>query len=238
MHVDKNDKVGLIAARNFQAAAVFNLHGIDFYSKGDRTLEHTCLDHSVSVTAIMEDLVELKDNPDLPDFLAMDLTRLSLHILRTHHRFTEKKIVFIRHTLERLARERTPLSAKVEQLCKTFDELSIYLTVHMKHEEFIVFPFIQAIAKGRVRHFSDTTSIQHPIKAMTDDHLHEVAMLQKLGHLTNNYVLSSNADYALRITYGAMKELENDLKIHMHLENNILFPKAINLTDAALRHLN
>jgi regulator of cell morphogenesis and NO signaling len=238
MQVDKNDKVGLIAARNFQAAAVFNFHGIDFYSKGERTLEHACLDHRISMTAVIEDLEELKANPDLPDFLAMDLTRLSVHILRTHHKFAEKKIVFIKHTLERLARERTQPGSKVEELSKRFDELSIYLRVHMKHEEFIIFPFIQAIAKGRARHFSDPSSIEQPIKAMTDDHLHEVAMLRKLGELTNNYLVPPNADYALRITYTAMKELEDDLKIHMHLENNILFPKAVDLTDAALRHVN
>jgi regulator of cell morphogenesis and NO signaling len=238
MDVSKNDTVGLIAARNFQAASIFNYYGIDFYSKGERTLEHACIDHNVAMTIILDELSELKGTQSNLDFQRMNLMDLSVYILRTHHKFTEKKVVFIKHTLDRLSREYGHGGVNINGIKKTFEDLSTYLTVHLKHEEFVIFPFIQKMVKTGSTKFFKLGALEHPIEAMKDDHQHEVSVLKKLAALTNNYAVPANADYALKITFGAMKELEDDLKIHMHLENNILFPKAINLANTINQHLN
>lgn len=239
MEIHKNDTVGLIAARNSQAASIFSYYGIDFYSRGERTLEHACIDDNVAMTIILEELSELKEKQGTPDFQQMNLTDLSVYILRIHHKFTEKKVVFIKHTLERLAREYARADINIDDIRETFLELSAYLTVHLKHEEFVIFPFIQKMVRtNSTQFFSKTGALDHPIAAMMDDHRHEVSLLKKLAALTNNYTLPTNTDYALKVTFGAMKELEEDLKIHMHLENNILFPKAINLANTINKHLN
>jgi regulator of cell morphogenesis and NO signaling len=238
MRIHKNDTVGLIAARNFQAASVFNYYGIDFYLKGDRSLEHACLDDNVAMPVLLEELSELKDKSGSRDFQSMNLMDLSVYILRTHHNFTEKRVVFINHTLDRLIREYPNDRMDIRRIKKTFEDLSIYLTVHLKHEEFVIFPFIQKMVKARTTVFPKFESLEHPIASMKDDHKHEASVLKTLATLTNNYALPANSDYALKIAFAAMKELEDDLKIHMHLENNILFPGAIRLAGTINTRLN
>ncbi len=239
MNIRQDDTVGLIVARNIHAASVFNSYSIDFFSRGERTLEAACLEHCVSLSHVLEDLGDVKDrNESVPDFERMELTALSMYILRNHHKFTERKVVFIKHTLERLMREYGEENTKVYELKKTFADLSVYLTVHMKHEEFIVFPFIRKMTRVKSWRSPGMSVIADPIASMKEDHHHEVQTLAKIAALTNNYVLPGDADYALQVTYGALRELEEDLKIHMHLENNILFPKAIAFAYANIKNLN
>jgi regulator of cell morphogenesis and NO signaling len=239
MEITQEDTVGLIVARNIHAASVFNSYGIDFFSRGDRTVEAACLEDHVPMPTLLEDLWELRNqNFSTPDFYTMDLTTLSIYILKTHHRFTEKRVIFIKHTLERLIREFGEQNRKVNALKDMFDDLSVYLTVHMKHEEHIVFPFIQKLAKTRAARTLSLSSIEQPIAAMKDDHDHEVLTLKSIASLTDHYAVGKNSDYGLKITYGAMRELEDDLRIHMHLENNILFPRAIDLAYSNIKNLN
>jgi regulator of cell morphogenesis and NO signaling len=239
MEITQEDTVGLIVARNIHAASVFNFYGIDFFSRGDRSLEAACLEDHVPMSALLEDLWELKDqNFVTPDFCNMDLTALTIYILKTHHRFTEKRVIFIKHTLDRMIRELSEQNPKMSALKRVFDDLSVYLTVHMRHEEHIVFPFIQKLARSGTVRTLPLSSIEQPIAAMKDDHDHEVRTLKSIASLTGQYTVAKNSDYGLRITYGAMRELEDDLRIHMHLENNILFPRAIDLAYSNIKNLN
>jgi regulator of cell morphogenesis and NO signaling len=231
MNITRFTAIGSIVADNPQAAGVFNHYGIDFYSQGKRSLENACLEENLPVISLVEELCALKDPVEcLPDFRSMNLRTLSTYILRTHHRFTEKKLVFIKNTLGRLMWSADEPDGSVVHLNKRFQELSVYLTVHMKHEEFIIFPSIHALEKRGRGHLALQT-IQNLIKSMVEDHRYEVMTLKSLSELTNNYMAPPNADYALTITYSALRDLEEDLKIHMHLENNILFPKAGVLMD-------
>ena len=152
--------------------------------------------------------------------------------MRTRHKFTEKKLVFIKNTLDRLIWSYGETDRNVILLSEMFGELSVYLRVHMKHEEFIVFPNIMKMARNSRRVASVWQTVQDPISSMMHDHNFEVATLKRLADLTNNYTPPQRSDYALDITYKAMKELEEDLKMHMHLENNILFPKALDYSQA------
>jgi regulator of cell morphogenesis and NO signaling len=230
MHIDKNETIGAIVTRNTQAASIFSSNGINFYTRGERSLEHACLEDKAGMAIVMEELWDLKDSKNaITDFSNMDLTDLSIYILNKHHKFAERKITFIKHTLERIERECTLSSYKIELVKKAFDDLSMYLNVHMKHEEFIIFPFIQKMVKTGHTRFSTLTDLGGPIMAMKEDHRHEVDTLHRLATVTNNYSVPKYVDYGLKVTYGAMRELEEDLKIHMHLENNILFPRAITL---------
>jgi regulator of cell morphogenesis and NO signaling len=237
MYIKKNDRVGAIVTRNVEAASIFNSQGIDFYSRGQRTIEHACLEDHAPLGVILEELWDLKEpDADATDFEQMDLADLSFYILRTHHQFAEKKVVYIRNGLDRFVRE-NELSVNVKDIIRIFDDLSLYLTVHMKHEEFIVFPYIQKVARSGMPDRSQVMGLEYPIAAMRDDHLHEVATLKRLASLTNNYTLSSVADIGLQMTYSAMKELEEDLKVHMHLENNILFPRTISFISSGYETL-
>jgi regulator of cell morphogenesis and NO signaling len=231
MNITKSDKLGSIVVRNPLAAGIFNHYGIDYYSQGKRSLEDACLDEKVPVINVLEELAALTDVAEnLPDFRDMNLRTLSSYILRTHHRFTERQLVFIKKSLGRLMWTPAQTNVNVSLLNKTFQELSVYLTVHMKHEEFIIFPNIRMLDKSGGRPIASQT-VRNLIRSMVDDHCYEAVTMARLSALTNNYMAPPKTDYAVTMTYSALRELEEDLKMHMHLENNILFPKAGGLLD-------
>ena len=239
MNVKKSDTIGSIVTSNLHAATIFNYYGIDFYSHGDRTLEHACIGGNVSIESLFEDLWQMRAPVgNNPNFDRMGMTELSTYILRTHHRYTEKMLVFIKHTMDRLAGHYEEEHPNLPLIKKEFQELSVYLTVHMNHEEFIIFPYIQKMAQHKINNASVFQIIERPISAMREDHDKEVQSLITLADLTNHYAIPNNGGYPFQVTYSAMKELEEDLKIHMHLENNILFPKAIDFAHQMKNNLN
>ena len=236
MNVRKIDTVGFIVTQNIRAAAIFNTYGIDYYAHGSRTLEEACIKENVPIVNLFEELWEL-GRPDIQyDFAGMDMIQLSTYILRNHHKFTEKKVTFIKHSLNRLAGLFGEEHPNILNIKREFDELSLYLTVHMKHEEFIVFPYIHKMVRDHSHKLNTFQTIERPISSMKEDHDYEVQVLKKLGRLTNNYQPPKKADYEFVVTFNAMKELEEDLKIHMHLENNLLFPKAMNFAGNIHKH--
>lgn len=229
MNVRKSDSVGLIVMNNVLAASVFSYYGVNFYSRGERSLEEACAEDQVSMASIIEDLSAL--NTHAPDFKDMSMPELTTYILRTHHTFARRKIVFIHNTLDRLLTN-SQVDENLLDVRKNFDELSAYLTVHMKHEEFVVFPFIMKMCRAKQTDLPNFNLIDHPFASMRADHQYEASILKTLSQLTDNYDAPPHADYALKLTYSAMKELEEDLKIHMHLENNVLFPGALELASS------
>ena len=239
MDFRKSDAIGYIVTNNPQAASIFNYYGIDFYSRGDRTLEDACIEDNVSMPHVIEELYELKEKGDaIPNFASMNMVALPTYILRTHHKFTEKKLVFIKNTLDRLIWSCGEKNHNVIALSEMFEELSVYLRVHMKHEEFIVFPNILKMVRTSRTNASFWQTVQDPISSMMHDHTFEVDTLKRLTDLTNNYTPPQRSDYALDVTYKAMKELEEDLKMHMHLENNILFRRALDYPNTAGNQMN
>jgi len=239
MDFRKSDAIGFIVTNNPEAASIFNYYGIDFYSRGDRTLEDACIEDNVPMPHLIEELYELNDRSDAaPNFASMNMVALATYILRTHHKFTEKKLVFIKNTLDRLMWSYGETDRNVVLLSEMFEELSVYLRVHMKHEEFIVFPNILKMVRTSRTNASFWQTVRDPISSMMHDHSFEVDTLKRLADLTNNYTPPQKSDYALDLTYKSMKELEEDLKMHMHLENNILFPRALDYSHASGNQIN
>ena len=239
MNVRKSDTVGSIVTNNILSASVFNNYGIDFYSLGNRTLQEACIDQRVPIVNVVEELWDIPVPPKrVPDFGNMNLIKLLTYILRTHHKFAERKLVFIRHTLERLVSDFGKKHSDLSDVKKTFGDMSVYLTVHMKHEEFIVFPIIFEMVRDHNSGFPLFQEIDQPLASIKEDHDHEVLALRKLADLTDNYTVPKGGDYSFRVAYNAMKELEEDLKIHIHLENNILLPKAIDYAYNRIESLN
>ena len=238
MIVKKSDKVAGIVTWNLQTAAIFNNYGIDFCCRGGRTLEQACIEESVSLAEILDVLWELDTKSNLlPDFGIMRINMLADYIKRNHHTYTERKLVFIRNNIDRLIRDHQYSHQELAQIQRIFEDLSMDLRIHMKQEEFMIFPYIKAMIKKRSINSKLFKSIRDPIIAMQDDHDNEEKSFNVLSDLTNSYSIPSRGYYAFKTTYAAMKELEEDLKIHMHLENNILFPKAINF-ELELKHKN
>src|SRR5688500_17125280 len=121
MIIKKSDTVADIVTWNLQSAAIFNNYGIDFCCRGGRTLEDACIEESVSLGEILDVLWELetKSNP-LPDFGIMRIDMLADYIKRNHHKYTERKLVFIRHNIGRLIRDHESSHQELAQIQRIF----------------------------------------------------------------------------------------------------------------------
>jgi regulator of cell morphogenesis and NO signaling len=126
--------------------------------------------------------------------------------------------------------ERHPELAEVAQL---FNETSGELTVHMKKEEFVLFPFVRKMVKkkaaGELLSASPFGTVQDPIAMMHHEHAAEGERFEKIASLTNNYTPPADACSTYKVSFAMLKEFEEDLHTHIHLENNILFPKTIEM---------
>lgn len=129
----------------------------------------------------------------------------------------------------RVHSDRHPELAEVEQLFKASAE---ELTAHMKKEELVLFPYIRKMVKAENNKTSVEApfgTVQNPIRMMMHEHDGEGERFRKIAALTDNYNPSAAACNTYRVTFSLLKEFEEDLHLHIHLENNILFPKSITL---------
>lgn len=228
MNIKKTDTIGSIVAQNIQASGIFNEYDIDYACHGEKTLEQVCIEENVPIMNVLEELWALDvASAAMPNFNLMAIDTLARYITSTHHRYTERRITLIRNHIERLERQYASHHAELLLIKKTFEDMSVHVLLHMKNEEFFIFPYIRKMVKrGKTE---PTASIEKALAMMENDHELEGDNLKRLAQLTNHYTAPKESDYAYHVTYKAMKELEEDLRIHMHLENNILFPKAIKL---------
>jgi regulator of cell morphogenesis and NO signaling len=239
MNISKWDTIESIVTRNLQAASIFNEFGIDFCCDGHRTLENACANDHIVFGTVLEELSALSDEHDsFPDFGKMQIDLLANYIQSIHHKYTDKKLVIIKNNIERLIRQNKDHHLQLLNLKKVFDHLSIHLTIHMKQEEFIIFPYIKRMVKKGMANSSIFRSVEEPISAMQLDHDDERKSFKTLVDITHHYSVPVSGDYAYKVTYAAIKELEEDMRIHMHLENNLLFPKAIELEHQLKSTLN
>lgn len=217
----------MIVAADISTASVFNYYGIDFYSKGDRTLEESCINENVPIVSLLDDLSKASESKQSTrDFLGMNVKDLAHYILRKHHRFTEGRLIFIKHALASLLNEYKDEGDILTPVKNVFEDLSLQLTVQMNYEEFLIFPALEKIEKKHKQcSMLEYRKILQHIEYMKKEVSRDVEKLMLLRDVTHRYTAKGRDETLYEIAYSAMKELENDLKIHIHLENNVLFPK-------------
>ena len=235
MHIDNQSNIGKIVAENYKAASVFKQYGIDFCCNGNRTIESACRKKQIDPDKLLTELQEAvtqKGTGEI-DFKSFPLDLLADYIEKTHHRYVEKKIIEITPYLNRIVQvhgENHPELLVVEQL---FQQSAGDLTAHMKKEELVLFPYIRRLVQSQLSGStkSDTPlgTIAEVIARMEQDHEAEGERFRSISELTDNYNPPADACNTYRVTFSLLHEFEEDLHRHIHLENNILFPKAIEL---------
>ena len=231
MNIQTSDTVGSIVTRNLHAAQILSDHGLDFCCGGQKSLQQACDDKHIAIDTLLKQLATLSDakNEETPDFVDMNLIPLTKYIEKKHHKFTSDQILFIKSNLPKLILAHGNSHPELTKIKNTFDALSDHLTVHMKREELMIFPYIRNMTRFGKAAIGRAVFgyVENPITALIGDHESESEKLKDLVDLTNNYEVPADGCNTYKATYEAMKDLEADLYIHMHLENNILFPKAI-----------
>ncbi len=232
MTVDTKTTIGEIVADDFRTASVFSKYGIDFCCKGHRTLEEVCEKKNVSVAELTEELSRAAHSAiDATDYLSWPSDLLIDYIEKKHHRYIEEKSPVLLQYLNKLCKvhgERHPELFRINEL---FYGSATELAAHMKKEELILFPFIKKMDKAKREgqplerpHFG---TVENPVAMMKDEHTTEGERFEEIAELTNNYNPPADACSTYRVTFMMLQEFEQDLHTHIHLENNILFPRAI-----------
>ena len=222
-----------IVNTNHLAATVFEKYHLDFCCKGKRTLQQACTEGELKIEEVLSDLERTaKGNSISIQYENMSLRQLADYIVMTHHSYVKKEIPAILGYLEKVASkhgDRHPEMVKVFQLFATVKE---EMGQHMQKEEQILFPRIkeveQQLGEGSEIIISNTFLLS-PISMMEEEHDHAGSLLSEIRQLTNDYNPPADACTTYKLSFAALQAFELDLHQHVHLENNILFPKALQM---------
>jgi len=234
MEINQHQIIGELVAHDYCTASVFKKYGIDFCCQGNRTISDAVEKKKLVTKAVLRDLqlaVEAKDTTT--DFNSWPLDLLTDYIEKKHHRYVEAKSLEIKPYLNKICSVHGERHPELFEIQQQFNASVGELAAHMKKEEFILFPFIRKLAKASQENVSiDAPSfgtIQNPIAMMNQEHETEGDRFRKIETLSNNYTPPDDACNTYRVTFALLHEFEQDLHLHIHLENNILFPKSIEL---------
>lgn len=230
----KTDLIGDMVAEDFRTAAVFKKYGIDFCCKGGRTIEEACEKKDLDQNKIYAELESLpKAGASGIDFKSWPLDLLADYVEKTHHRYVEEKTPIIQQFLDKLCKVHGGRHPELFEINDLFNASAQDLAAHLKKEEMILFPFIRKMVNAKISgqaieqpHFG---TVENPVEMMKHEHTVEGERLEKIATLTDGYTPPADACNTYRVTFAMLQDFENDLHTHIHLENNILFPKSIEL---------
>ncbi len=167
------------------------------------------------------------------DFESWPLDELSDYIVHTHHRFVEQQIQLLRPDLEQICREHGARHPELFQIKSLFWEASGDMARHQKKEEIMLFPFIKKMAKALESNDDLKTlpsqPIENRVKMLTEEHDDQQAAFKKMAALSNDFTPPADASDTFRVTFARLSNFHRDLRQHIHLENDILFPRSLKL---------
>lgn len=226
--------VGEIVAENYKAADIFKKHGIDFCCGGNIGLSDLCEKKKLDFNQISHELEQLNQPiQEENDYNNWTLDRLIQHIVEHHHSYVLENIPIILQYADKVARVHGEYHPETVQVNELFRAVAQELMMHMQKEEQILFPFIQELVQaekeGKSTPGAQFGTVQNPIRMMEHEHEDAGDIFKEISAYTNQYTPPEEACNTYRVLYAKLNEFEQDLHQHIHLENNILHPKAIAL---------
>lgn len=230
-----------IVNTNHEAASVFEKYHLDFCCNGNRSLEQACAENKLVAGEVIADLQNntAGNNCSVPiNYNNLSLSQLADHIVTTHHRYVKKEVEPILGYLQKIASKHGSRHPELLKVLELFTAVKEEMELHMGKEENVLFPRIkeaeQILAEGKEL-LINRNYLQSPISMMEQEHDHAGAMLAEIRKLTNNYTPPEDACTTYRLSFVVLKAFELDLHTHVHLENNILFPKAMLLFEESTK---
>ncbi|MGE5811535.1 MAG: iron-sulfur cluster repair di-iron protein [Ignavibacteria bacterium] len=226
-----------IVTKNYKAAEVFERYGLDFCCRGNKLIPDACNEKGLNKDEILADLMSLNGNGQTHhfNFNEWDLSILTDYIVNKHHNYIRKMIPVISAHTQKVASVHGENHPETIAIAKHFSVVYKDLKQHMMKEEQMLFPFIKYLSKAEQNKSSAERpffgTVKNPIKMMEIEHQNAGDELSGIRDLSDNYTPPDDACNTYKVCYQELKEFEEDLHQHVHLENNILFPKSILLED-------
>jgi len=232
---EKESTIGDLVTKDFRKAEIFKKYGLDFCCGGKKTLTEACKTKGLDVVQIEKELKEVDTivaNPS-QDFNTWELGFLADYVANTHHNYIKKAIPVISEYTKKVAKVHGANHPEAIAIAKLFEKVADDLITHLGMEENILFPYMKKLAaanasKSKIQ-ASPFGSVQNPIYVMEQEHELAGDIMEEIAELSNRYEPPYDACTTFRLSYAKLKEFEDDLHQHIHLENNILFPKAIEM---------
>ena len=240
MSVTTEKTVRELALEKTGAARVFESLGIDYCCGGKQTLEQACHTAHVPVEKVMEALDAARDsgnsNSNQANWQTEPLADLIAHIKNTHHKYTTQEIARLGPLFDKVCSVHGKNHPELLPLRETFQDLAQELTTHLMKEEMVLFPYVERMEESVLQHEPILPppfgTVQNPVSMMEDEHDSAGNALRTLRAGTNGYTPPADGCVTFQTLYKTLAEFEADLHQHIHLENNILFPRAIALEKA------
>lgn len=220
---------------NHLAAPVFEKYHLDFCCKGKRTLAQACSESELKleeVVAALENTEQVSSGPVTMNYANMSLEQLAAHIVTTHHTYVKKEMPAILGYLQKVVSKHGEHHPEMIKVLQLFTAVKEEMEAHMQKEELVLFPRIKEIEKQLAEERElviNRTFLLSPINMMEQEHDHAGTMLAEIRKLTNDYTPPADACTTYRLCLAALQAFELDLHQHVHLENNMLFPKALKM---------
>lgn len=234
----KSRKVAELVNEDIRSAHVFKKYGIDFCCGGGVSIEKACEKKQVDLDLLLGELDEaLHAGKREMNYAAWSPTALIDHIENVHHRYVRESIPLILQYAAKVEGVHGQAHQALFMIHRVFKALADELTLHMAKEEGVLFPYIRRMdaAHGGAAELGQSPfgSVGNPIAMMQHEHEEAGALLADLARLTEGYNPPDWACNTFRALYHKLEEFQDDLHLHIHLENNLLFPKALQLEAGA-----
>ena len=224
-----------IVRDNFHTAAVFEKYNLDFCCNGKRTLADACKEKEINPENIISEIEEMNlsfaEKEIKPDEWNLDY--LIDYIINNHHSYVNRMLPVISAHTQKIASVHGINHPSLKKVAEIFSAINNEMKHHMMKEEKILFPHIKVLVKAAANGGKTDKpyfgTIKNPIAMMETEHQSAGDGMFEIKKLTNNFTPPADACETFKITLKELKEFEKDLHKHVHLENNILFPKAIEL---------
>ncbi|HJV65734.1 MAG TPA: iron-sulfur cluster repair di-iron protein [Geomonas sp.] len=227
-----NVTVGDLVAKDFRAAAVFEKYGIDFCCGGNVAVDDICREKGIDPVKVRREIEESAAAPldRSQNYNAWELPFLADYIVNTHHSYLKENTRVIASYANKIAQVHGANHPEVIKIAQIFEKVAADMEMHLREEEEVLFPAIRKMVElaksGAGREEADVQALRQTLSSLTHEHDEIGTAVHAIRDLSNNYSVPGDVCNTFMVTYLKLREFEDDLHKHVHLENNILFPKA------------
>jgi len=224
-----------IALEQPSAIRVFEQYGIDYCCGGRKPLAEACAAGNLEIDSVIAALeaAEKKSGIEVENWAEKSLESLSSHIVTKHHAYVKRELPRLAQLAQKVVGRHGSTKPELPVIATNLMQLDEELTQHLAKEEAVLFPYIAGLERsnsiGTPKPHSCFGAIANPIAMMTEEHDAAGALIAEIRRLSGNFTTPADACPTFHAFYDGLREFEQDLHQHIHLENNILFPRAIEL---------
>jgi regulator of cell morphogenesis and NO signaling len=227
-----------IVANDYRTAAVFERHGLDFCCGGCKTIEESCREHGIDSGTLLRELDDVltASAAAAPAYNKWDAVTLIDYIVSVHHGYVRDAIPrLVQHT-QKIAEVHGARRTELAHVARLVGRVAAEMHAHMEKEEQVLFPYIREVEEaghaGRPAPPAPFGTVRNPIRAMESEHEFVGDAMAEIRQLTDGYRPPEGACATYELCLRELAGFERDLHAHVHLENNVLFPKAVALEGA------